>query len=276
MLVAGGCGDDAEPTAVPAAPPTSPPSNVALDPLCFATEAYSLEHLVVVMGQDPVPTAFDAVNQGGCEFRFPVDRVTVELSGGDSDFIARIELSAPTTEVKFPLPRPTMGMPASVPDGLYQRTVTVSDSQSGNGGVIQEFDPVILVRDPDSVTAKVLRAGSRWDRSRITSYMYRANWQCFCVQEYVADVDVQVANGQVAGTAFVDSALGSDVPDPQRFGTVENLFFHIEDAIAREAARIDVEFDPELGYPARVFIDYDERVADEEQGFTVTSLTATN
>ncbi len=279
MLIAvGGCGDDAEPTALPSIPGTSPTASVSLEPVCFATEAYALEYIVAVVGRDKAPTAFDAVNQGGCEFQFPVDRITIELLGTEATQTAVVALSAPTTEVRFPLAADTDGplVDAGLPEGLYERTVTASDAQSGRGGLIPGFEPVILVRDPDSVTARLLRARSRWDRSRITSYTYSAKWQCFCIQEYVADVEIRVVNGQVTGTTFVDSSVGGDVPDPERFGTVENLFSYIAGAVAGEAARIEVEYHPETGYPAEVFIDRDERLADEEMGFTVSSLTVTN
>ena len=275
LLVVGGCGDDAEPTAVPSVPGRSPTASVSLEPLCFATEAYALEHIVTVIGRDKVPTAFDAVNQGGCEFQFPVDRITIELLGTEATQTAFVELTAPTSEVRFPLAADT-GVPvvdAGLPEGLYERTVTASDAQSGRGGLIPGFEPVILVRDLDSVNAGLLRARSRWDRSRITSYTYNAKWQCFCIREYLADVEVRVENGEVTGTTFVDSSIGGEVPDPERFGTVENLFSHIAEAVASEAARIDAEYHPETGYPSDVFIDRDERLADEEMGFTVTSLT---
>ena len=278
LLAVAGCGDDSEPTATPTVPAPSPTAIASLEPLCFATEMYALEYIVAVVGTDKVPTAFDAINQGGCQFQFPVDRITIELSGPDATQTAVVELSAPTSEVSFPLAADT-DVPlidVGLPDGLYDRTVRASDAQSGQGGTILGFEPVILARDPDSVTGQLLRARSRWDRSRITSYTYIARWQCFCIQEYVAEVEVRIESGQSTSTSFVDSSFEGEVPDPERFGTVENLFSHIAEAVAGEAARIDVEFHPETGYPTEVFIDQDERMADEEMGFTVTSLTVTN
>ena len=204
-----------------------------------------------------------------------MDRITIELLGTEGTQTAVVELSAPTSEVQFPLAADTDGplVDAGLPEGRYERTVTASDSQSGQGGLIPGFEPVILVTAPDSANAQLLRAQSRWDRSNVTSYTYKARWQCFCIQEYVAEVEVQVENGQVTATNFVDSSISGDVPDPERFGTVENLFSHVAEAVAGEAARITAEYHPETGYPTEVFIDRDERIADEESGFTVTSLT---
>ncbi len=56
--------------------------------------------------------------------------------------------------------------------------------------------------------------------------------------------------------------------------TVEGLFDLIADAIARRAYSIQAAYHPDLGYPESVYIDYDERQADEERGFNITMLTA--
>jgi hypothetical protein len=64
-----------------------------------------------------------------------------------------------------------------------------------------------------------------------------------------------------------------DVPDPERFGTVENLFAIVHDAVGRDAARINADYDPELGHLTNFLVDYDERLADEERGVAIFELT---
>ena len=58
------------------------------------------------------------------------------------------------------------------------------------------------------------------------------------------------------------------------FESVSGLFGLIQQAINLEAASISVEYDPEVGYPLSVYIDYDERIADEERGFEVSIVTS--
>ena len=142
---------------------------------------------------------------------------------------------------------------------------------------IPTLTPTVVPQSPtpdlsDSTMAQLLRAKSRWERRGIGSYTYRAAWQCFCLQEYVAQVDVRVANGQVAEVTFAEPGFSGPVPDPQRFGPVTDLFAFIMDAIDEKAFRIDVQFHPELGYPIKTFVDYDERIADEERGITISTL----
>ena len=52
------------------------------------------------------------------------------------------------------------------------------------------------------------------------------------------------------------------------YKTIEGLFAAIEGAIAMGAAQIDVEFDADMGFPAKVFIDEDLRIADEEAWYS--------
>jgi hypothetical protein len=55
---------------------------------------------------------------------------------------------------------------------------------------------------------------------------------------------------------------------------VDGLFDLLEDAVERRAEEMRVSWDPARRYPTRVWIDYDDRVADEELGFTAAELTA--
>ena len=56
--------------------------------------------------------------------------------------------------------------------------------------------------------------------------------------------------------------------------TVGDLFDLLEEAYDRGAVTVNVTFDSEAGYPTELYIDYDQRMADEEIGYTVTDLDA--
>ena len=272
LVVGSACGEDSTPTA-----PLFPSRTVeaSIDPLCFATEAYALEHIVAVIGQDVVPTGFDAINNGGCQFGSSVTQISVTLTGEGGRQVVVIPLTIPAKDIEFPLPS-TLDVPVidpALPPGRYERTVTAgAPVLSGPTAPVSGFEPVLLVDDLDSTMTLLLRAGSRWECSGISNYTYRAAWQCFCSQEYVAEVDVSVLNDQVAGTEFVETSFTGEVPDPQRFGTVTDLFMFIEEAPEQGAVSVNVEFHPEFGYPTEVFVDYDDRIADEEQGFVISTL----
>ncbi len=273
-LVATACGADAPtPTLQPINTPTPTPSE-RLTAQCFATEAYAAEHIVAVIGEDPFPNAFDAINSGRCDFNDEISDLEIMLDGPIGTYTALIELPAPATNIGWPLGREVLVPPLAeeFAPGRYERTVTAI-TVDRRRVEIAGFEPVILVHDRESPQALLLRAQSRWERSGITTYTYTTAQQCFCPQEYVAPVFVDVHDGIVRGVAFAEGRAG-DVPDPQRFGTVDDLFAKLQDAIDRGAVSIAVEYERQLGYPTTAFIDYDALIADEEQGFAVSDLTA--
>ena len=50
----------------------------------------------------------------------------------------------------------------------------------------------------------------------------------------------------------------------------------IKDAIATNASSLTVKYDPKLGYPTQINIDYDQQMADEESYLTIEKLEAIN
>ena len=125
---------------------------------------------------------------------------------------------------------------------------------------------------PDSAQAALLQAQERWEHSSIAYYSYTGAWTCFCPEEYRADTQVTVDGGKVTTVSSVAPNVGT-IPAPERFLAIEGLFALIQNAITQNAARIEVSYDETYGYPAESFIDYDERIADEEDRFTISSFT---
>ena len=78
--------------------------------------------------------------------------------------------------------------------------------------------------------------------------------------------------GKVTTVSLAAPNVGT-IPAPERFVPIEGLFALIQNAITQNAARIEVSYDETYGYPAELFIDYDERMADEEDRFTINSFT---
>jgi hypothetical protein len=103
-LAAAACGADT-PTPTPAGPAAtpSPTPSGSLAARCISTEAYALEHLVAVIGEDRFPTAFDAINVGGCDFTSEVSGLEIVLDGPGGTHTAFIELAALVRNVAMPL-----------------------------------------------------------------------------------------------------------------------------------------------------------------------------
>ncbi len=125
---------------------------------------------------------------------------------------------------------------------------------------------------PDSAQAALLQAQERWEHSSIAYYSYTGAWTCFCPEEYRADTQITVDGGKVTTVSSAAPNVGT-IPAPERFLVIEGLFALIQNAITQNAARIEVSYDETYGYPAELFIDYDERMAEEEDRFTISSFT---
>lgn len=135
------------------------------------------------------------------------------------------------------------------------------------GGCVASLAP----RDADDRVRDLVAARARWNQHGLSSYVMDVQLLCFCPVEGVATVTVTA--GRV--TSAVVKASGRPV-SPQMlsaYRSVEGLFDQLEDAIGRNAHRIDAEYDSALGYPRQFFIDYSVNVADEESGIQVHAFT---
>ena len=262
LVLVAACGIDPSPTFPDASEVT-----------CAVTEAYSDDYLMAVIGKDAVPTPVDAINIGSCEFNGSIIAVRVQIAGTGGSQTVVVDLPAPTRELPVPFHR-IVNMPlidADLPAGKYARAVT-GITAGGREIDIPIFEDVLLVREPGSLQADLLRHQGRWERSRVANYVYTGAWNCFCPRDYTANAEVTVRGGAVASVASADPAV-PNIPDPERFVSIKALFAVLQSAIDEDAVRIDVTYNAQFGYPEQFFVDYHEMMADEERGFVIRSLT---
>lgn len=109
---------------------------------------------------------------------------------------------------------------------------------------------------------------ARWEAADIASYAFEFRRLCFCGPDVIRRMRIDVEDGSVLAAVYVDT--GEPVSDPAISPpTIDDLFAEIEDAIDRRAFSLIAEYDPELGYPIDVSIDYLEFAIDEEMAFQV-------
>ena len=128
----------------------------------------------------------------------------------------------------------------------------------GSAGVAEGLPP-----GPNGLDA----ARALWEEAGLDGYTMTVSRSCFCPPEYRGPFAVTVEDGETTGALY--DGRPAEVGDPP---TVEALFALLAEAYARGAARVDVTYDPALGYPTSLYIDRDERIADEEVGYEVTDL----
>ena len=105
-----------------------------------------------------------------------------------------------------------------------------------------------------------------WESQRLTDYRFDVSKVCYC--QFVGDVRVTVINGVITGVTEIASEVARD---PDGYPTIDGFFDLVQDAYDRDAYEVQVEFDPDRGYPTRIWIDYVEMMMDEEMGFTLLS-----
>lgn len=119
--------------------------------------------------------------------------------------------------------------------------------------------------EPVSPLQKVLdKHLNQWRHATITNYTYDFQRSCFCVREYTKPVRLRVESNKVVDARF----KGTNEPLPKRLKgnrqTINDLFKTIQDAIDRNAYRIDVQYNEQYGFPSLISVDYHQQMADEE------------
>ncbi len=100
-------------------------------------------------------------------------------------------------------------------------------------------------------------ARKAWKARGVRSYTYELSVNCFCPP--TTGVKIVVRNG--LPSARTPSRLKDQA-------TVPRLFRTIQEAIDRKVARLVVTYGPR-GVPRSIYIDRDERIADEEVGYLI-------
>lgn len=126
--------------------------------------------------------------------------------------------------------------------------------------------------DDPVTTRELVAARARWNLQGAANYTMRGSAQCFCVHGG-REVEIDVAGGRVTRVRLADT--GAPVPTEigASYRSVEELFDMVDEAIRTGAHRIEVSYDAQRGFPTQLWIDWSDRVADEEYGFRTTAVT---
>ena len=124
----------------------------------------------------------------------------------------------------------------------------------------------VYCHNPTELEARrdeLARHRAMWEAQHVTSYRYTLSRSCECLfPQMTGPAVVEVRSGnltaQLSGGAAADTSL---------FTRVEGLFAVVQRAIDENAETLTVEYDPVLGYPKSIGIDYRKEMVDDE--FTV-------
>jgi hypothetical protein len=124
---------------------------------------------------------------------------------------------------------------------------------------------------PSGAEGDLEEARRTWTSQGIESYSFEVSQVCFCGPDVRGPLNVVVLQGQVA--SVTDAETGEPrTPNPVVPLTVEALFERVEDALDRDADGLEVTYDPQLGYPREIAIDFVEMAIDDEVTYTASDL----
>jgi hypothetical protein len=130
-----------------------------------------------------------------------------------------------------------------------------------------------------SETLGVTEAGleshrARWEAAGLTAYVYEYSKQCECGPETLRPARIEVLAGSVARVTFLDNAQTLESPPADAFPTIDDLFGRVDEAVRMDAASLVVTYDPTLGYPTLISVDYRRDIADDEFVIRASNLEA--
>jgi hypothetical protein len=128
--------------------------------------------------------------------------------------------------------------------------------------------------DATAPDAELDAARKRWTARGPASYSIVLVRGCECTVEMVGPVRVVVLDRAIQSRQYVRSGAEVSSVHAELFPSVEGLFQLIERARRQGADDIAVLYDPTLGHPVSISIDYDARAVDDELGFNVMELQA--
>jgi hypothetical protein len=125
-------------------------------------------------------------------------------------------------------------------------------------------DVLDLAVGPTERRSELERQRAKWAQRNVTSYRLTYRRDCLCGTEFTTPTDIEVRAGDIATASYTNR--DEPIPGYVQAGlpTVEALFAIIDDAIDRNADLIEVTYDPLLGYPRKIGLDYRFDRADDE------------
>lgn len=117
------------------------------------------------------------------------------------------------------------------------------------------------------------RARERWAARRPDGYAFVVVRSCNCTLEGIGPAVVEVDDDGSVSRQFVNPQLAGSIPSPTLFPAVEGLFAIVEEALAGDAHRVEATYDPNLGHPIRIDIDYSDPAVDDEITYVISDFT---
>ena len=135
------------------------------------------------------------------------------------------------------------------------------------------FSAIAVEAQIPSIQEQLALAEAKWSANTPKTYEFTLKIICFCAPAPPGSEPIvfRVNNGAGSRAGLLRTRSPEDL---EKYSTVEKQFAFIRAALREQPYRVEIEYDPVLGYPRRVYIDPRQYTADEEYGFAIEAFTA--
>ena len=110
-----------------------------------------------------------------------------------------------------------------------------------------------------------------WDSYQMDNYSFDFRSNCYCVDEWVREVNVSVNKELITDVFFTDDSLNPTILKLNDWYSINNLFDIAKSSI-EEAFKFEIEYDKKYGSPTMISIDWDSLIADDEIEFYTKNI----
>lgn len=129
--------------------------------------------------------------------------------------------------------------------------------------------PGLLVSCSTSgVTEEIEIAQKRWEAAHIENYSADIERICFCPPPSRYTIIV----GSDSLTKVINSETGEEIAQNKGYSTIDELYQWLLEVASRNPEKLELEFDPNLGYPTLIDYNQSDNIADEEMLIRIFDL----
>ena len=105
----------------------------------------------------------------------------------------------------------------------------------------------------------------------MTHYVYNFRASCYCIDEWVREVNMTVNNDSVISLLFTDDGEPPQILQISDWHTINSLF-DLSKTIIEEAAKFKLEYDKTYGNLTLISVDWDSQAIDDETIFYINNV----
>lgn len=135
---------------------------------------------------------------------------------------------------------------------------------------------IILTACSFNTPSEIERSRQTWQDAGITHYRFTLNIGCFCVFRNQMPITIEVQNEKIISMTYLDGTRiaesDTNYETFSRYATIDRIFTTLETALAGEAEKTTVTYNPTHGFPQEIYFDYIIAAMDDELALSISNF----